>query len=208
MYKIITIALISLLLTSCAAKQPEPNAQTPVDIKHIIVMPVSITTNNPDGSAMHKKNLTAGKKTLSRLIQNYFMGNEKISILQEKQVDLYNQTYNNNDNQQIKEIGKSLHADAVMTWRLSRYEEKDGGDYSVNHPSSVAFSYRLTDIATGQILCSNRIDQTQQSLTDNILSAKQFLHRGGKWISAEQLTKEILSDKLKKCRYLTKDKEK
>jgi len=206
MYKIMTILLISLLFAACAAKQPEQGAQKPVDIKHIIVMPVSIAVNSPDAPTMPKKDLTTGKTVLTRLLQDYFMGNKKVIILSEEQAESYNQTYNDNESQQVKEIGKRLHADAVMTWSLSRFEEKDGGDYSVNHPSSVAFSYLLTDTATGRILCGARIDRTQQPLTDNLLTAKRFLNRGGKWISAEQLTREILSDQLKECAYLTKDK--
>jgi len=206
MYKIMTTGLIFLLLTACAAKQPEQDVQNPVDIKRIIVMPVSTAVNTPDGRVGHKKDLATGKAVLTRLIQNYFMGNEKVSILSEEQAASYNQLYNNGS-QQAREIGRRLHADAVMTWNLSRYVEKDGGDYSVNHPSSVAFSYSLRDTATGRILCASQINKTQQSLTDNILSAKLFLHRGGKWISAEELTRDILADKLKECSCLTKEKE-
>jgi len=205
MYKVMAMVLASLLLTACAAKHAEQDAQNPTGIKHIIVMPVSIVDTSPADLAMHKKDLSAGKTVLTRLIQDYFIDNDKVSILSEEQAESYNQTYNNNENQQVKEICKRMHADAVMTWNLSRYKEKDGGDYSVNHPASVAFSYRLTDINTGRILCGSRIDQTQQSLTDNLLSAKRFLHRGGKWISAEQLSREIISDKLKECGYLTGD---
>jgi hypothetical protein len=130
------------------------------------------------------------------------MGNDRINILSDSQAESYKQGYSNTRDQ-IKEIGKRLNADAVMTWQISRYEEKDGGDYSVNHPSSVAFSYRLTDIATGQTLCGSKVDKTQDTLTGNLFSAKQFLHHGGKWVPVKQLTKEILDKKLQECRYLS-----
>lgn len=194
--KAILFSLICLLLSACAGQNPIPNAQEAITVNHIVIMPVSMVSKSTTS-----KSLNIGKSVLSGLIHDYFMGNEKISILSEAQAESYKEG-NKNDAQQIKRIGQRLNADAVMTWQIRRYEEKDGGDYSVNHPSSVAFSYRLTDIATGKNLCGNIVDKTQDTLTGNLLSAKKFLHHGGKWISARQLTKEILNNKLQECSYL------
>ncbi len=192
----ILFSLTFLLLSACAGQTPLPNAQEAIRVNHIVIMPVSMVTKSTTS-----KSLNTGKSVLSGLIHDYFMGNEKISILSEAQAESYKEN-NKNDEQQIKKIGQRLNADAVMTWQISRYEEKDGGDYSVNHPSSVAFSYRLTDIATGQNLCGSVVDKTQDTLASNLLSAKKFLHHGGKWITASQLTKEILTNKLQECSYL------
>ncbi len=202
MLKTLPIALICLLLSACTGLNFIPNRNNDVTINHIIVMPVLISDNNSNSTPLSDHtSLITGKEVLGSLVRDYFMGNDKITVLSESQVESYNQGYDN-DRQRIKKIGKRLNADAVMTYQISRYVEKDGSDYSVNHPSSVAFSYRLTKIDTGQTLCGSRVDKTQEPLTGNLLNTKRFLRRGGKWISAGQLTKEVLDEKLQECRFL------
>lgn len=200
MLKSLTIIALCLSVSACVSHDPVADPKDAIVVDHIVVMPASTANNNSLSAAAN--DLSTGKSVLNSLVRNYFMGNDRINILSESQAESYKQGYTNTRDQ-IKEIGKRLNADAVMTWQISRYEEKDGGDYSVNHPSSVAFSYRLTDIATGQTLCGSKVDKTQDTLTGNLFSAKQFLHHGGKWVPVKQLTKEILDKKLQECRYLS-----
>ncbi len=194
------ILLTGLQLGACTLHQPAPdNRDIPV-VNRIMVMPVTVATNSTAAST--PRGLAIGKAVLSGLISDYFKGNKRVNILTEAQVHSYGRGYENHE-QRLKRISKRLDADTVMTWQISRYVEKDGGDYSVNYPSSVAFSYRLTNIATGQTLCGSQVDKTQDTLTGNLFSAGQFLRHSGKWISAQQLTKEVMSKKLHECRYLS-----
>ncbi len=195
--------IVFLTLTACTPHKTQEDEQDNFTVNHIIIMPVSMAQKI--STAATANNLNKGKSILNGLIRDYFKGNKKVSILSESQAESYKQGYDNNG-QRIQEIGKRLNADAVMTWQINRYVEKDGGDYSVNYPSSVAFSYRLTDIASGRTLCGTKIDKTQDTLTGNLFSAKQFIHHGGKWISASQLSAEVLQTKLPECRYLSDSK--
>jgi hypothetical protein len=170
-------------------------------VSRIAVMPVVITGNHAFTAG-----LTTGKAVLNGLIHDYFVNNPRVNILSEAQINSYG--HHDSDWPLIKKIGRRLHADTVMTWQLNRYVEKDGGDYSVNHPSSVAFSYRLMNIASGQTICSSKVDKTQDTLTGNLFSAKRFLSHGGKWISAQRLTREVMTRTLQKCRYLSMPKAK
>ncbi|NOX24920.1 MAG: hypothetical protein GXP59_02170 [Deltaproteobacteria bacterium] len=196
----IVILLTGLLLGACALHKPAPDNQAVPVVNRIIVMPVTLA-DNPTAKST-PQSLATGKVVLSGLIHDYFKGDRRVNILSEAQVSSYRQGYEDHG-QRLKRISKRLNADTVMAWQISRYVEKDGGDYSANHPSSVAFSYRLTNIATGQTLCSSKVDKTQETLTGNLFSARQFLRHGGKWISARQLTWEVMNKKLHECRYLS-----
>ena len=60
-----------------------------------------------------------------------------------------------------------------------------GGEVVAVEPLSV-------DARTGGIVKKFHFEETQQSLTDNILNAKKFVARNGRWLSAIELAQEGL----------------
>ena len=50
----------------------------------------------------------------------------------------------------------------------------------------------LIDVRTGSMVRNFHFDETQQSLVSNILDAKKFVSRNGRWLSAMELAQEGL----------------
>ena len=87
----------------------------------------------------------------------------------------------------LQEVGKSFAADAVLVGSIYRWREREGTDYAVNRPASVAFNLHLISTAEARILWKAKFDKTQQSLSENILDLATFRESGGRWITAEKL---------------------
>jgi len=87
----------------------------------------------------------------------------------------------------VREIGKSFGADGVLVGRIYRWLEREGTDYAVSRPASVAFNLILVRPGDGAILWRGRFDKTQQSLAENLFDMSTFLHGGGRWMTARKL---------------------
>ena len=71
---------------------------------------------------------------------------------------------------------------------IYRFQEREGGNFSVVRPASVGFHVHLYegDKLSGVFV----FDETQQPLSDNIFRFFTFLRRGAKWITAGELARE------------------
>jgi hypothetical protein len=78
--------------------------------------------------------------------------------------------------------------DKYINVYIFRFEERKGGNYSVEKPAGVGFHMHLYENSIlKQIFV---FDEDQKSLTENIFNIGLFFKRGGKWITAEQLSGE------------------
>jgi hypothetical protein len=69
-----------------------------------------------------------------------------------------------------------------------RYQERQGGDFSVVRAASVGFHAHLYE---GDNLAGVFVfDETQQPLSENVLRFFTFVRRGAKWITAAELARE------------------
>lgn len=84
-------------------------------------------------------------------------------------------------------LGKKLDVDYVLAGNVWRFDERVGRSYSVEAPASVAFSLHLVDIENNRTVWRKMFNETQQSLSENLLNARQFFKRGAKWLTAEEL---------------------
>ncbi|MFH1243410.1 MAG: hypothetical protein V1689_13765 [Pseudomonadota bacterium] len=87
----------------------------------------------------------------------------------------------------LRKVGKRFGADAVAAGYIYRWREREGGDYAVNRPASVAFDLHLVRPADGAILWKGRFDKTQRSLSENIFDLGTFIQGGGVWMTAQKL---------------------
>jgi hypothetical protein len=94
----------------------------------------------------------------------------------------------------ITETGKRLEADAVMSGTIYRFRERVGAAFSVDTPASVAFDIHLLRATDGRLMWVGRFDETQHSLTEDMLRWRTFLKRGGGWLTAEELASFGLED--------------
>lgn len=95
-----------------------------------------------------------------------------------------------NELTRLKQIGEGVYADAVIAGRIQRYRERVGEEWGAKSPASVAFILDLVDVRRGDVIWTARFDETQKSLSENILALGEISQRGLRWLSAEQLTRE------------------
>jgi len=87
----------------------------------------------------------------------------------------------------LQEMGNTFKADAVLTGYIYRWREREGTDYAVNRPASVAFDLHLISPAEGTTLWKAKFDETQRSLLENVFDVSTFFKSKGKWLTAEKL---------------------
>ena len=87
----------------------------------------------------------------------------------------------------LQKVGKRFGADAVLAGYIYRWREREGGDYAVRRPASVAFDLFLLRPVDRAILWRGRFDKTQRSLSENVLDLETFLEGGGRWMTAQDL---------------------
>jgi len=78
--------------------------------------------------------------------------------------------------------------DQYINVYIYRFEERKGGNYSVEKPAGVGFHMHLFENNTLKKIFV--FDENQQALTENLFGIGKFFKRGGKWITAEALSKE------------------
>jgi TolB-like protein len=94
------------------------------------------------------------------------------------------------DAARLKQIGEMVYADAVMVGRVLRYREREGAEWGVKSPASVAFILDLVDVRRGDVIWSSRFDETQQAPSENIFALGDIGQRGIRWLTADQLAQD------------------
>ncbi len=87
----------------------------------------------------------------------------------------------------LQKVGERFGADAVLAGYIYRWREREGGDYSVRRPASVAFDLHLIKVGDGAIVWKGRFDKTQRSLSENVFDVGTFIQGGGRWMTAQKL---------------------
>lgn len=87
----------------------------------------------------------------------------------------------------LQDVGTTFGADAVLAGYIYRWREREGGDYGVDRPASVAFDLYLVRPSDGRVLWKDKFDKTQRSWSENLFDSATFFEGGGKWMTAQQL---------------------
>jgi hypothetical protein len=97
----------------------------------------------------------------------------------------------------LARTGRMLGADLVAQGYLYRFKERVGKDYSAESAASVAFDLYLIDSREPQVVWSGYLDETQQTLAEDLRFIGTFFQRGGRWITAEEMASEAMQDMFK-----------
>jgi hypothetical protein len=98
----------------------------------------------------------------------------------------------------VAQAGRFIKADAVLTGYIYRYEERIGTPYAASQPASVAFSIHLIRSADGADVWFGYVDETQQTLSENLFNVAVFWQRKGRWVSADEMAETGLTELLDK----------
>ncbi len=204
------ICLACMLLTACNTRnvQPEKPVEA-VGIKSIAVLPFQDITKIY-GVNVNARSYLSGHVMMTGYVPDSalpYLTSTLVSLLQtsgkytilssEGYQDILSGTVPDSDTasdslKQYVKAGKQIGADAVLVGHVFRFIDRQGNRIAVEHPASVAFDLSLIDVAAGRLIWSDRFDETQKSLSENILDFNTFMHRKGSWITAEELAKEGL----------------
>lgn len=200
--------LASFSLFGCATQESTVRAAEEVPaLKSIVVLPVDIVPAEEGRKrpAAEQEALDKGRVFLDSLLAEYLSGKENVRFMSAAERDtLGGKSFARCRTSAAVTICQQVGGEAVLLITLNRYRERQGNEYSVGHPASVAFDYKLLEAGSGRTLCAGVFDETQQSLSENILDLARFSRRGFKWITAEALAREGLEQRLSNCPYLKK----
>ena len=204
-----TVFLASLtvltLLSGCARSTAKTQPEDLAPIKTIVVLPVEIGRDSQSSrSPKEMKGLEKGQILLNTLLAEQFSGREDIALLTPEQRDALEKDMIRCRTSAVVTICRTKVADAVLLCTLQRFTEREGTEYSIVSPASVAFDYKLIQAETGQTLCSGTYTETQQPLLDDMFQIFKKAKRGVKWLSAEELVRDGLQQKIADCPYLKK----
>ncbi|OLN31086.1 putative lipoprotein [Desulfovibrio sp. DV] len=93
-------------------------------------------------------------------------------------------------------VGKCAGVDFVVVPMVIDWRERVGSEIGSTNPASVDFVLYLIDVRTGGLIKQYHFDETQKSLSANILDARKFVARNGRWLSAMELAQEGLKQGL------------
>jgi hypothetical protein len=90
--------------------------------------------------------------------------------------------------------GDTNGVDAVLLGYLFRFKERVGTRYSVESPASVTFSLFLVRVADGCIVWRGTFEETQQSLSEDLLKIGAFIKRKARWVTAREMAADGLEN--------------
>lgn len=206
--KYCTILVVFAMLLASGACSKVPNEKTAagpagdiIPVATILVLPVELPLT-PAQQEIQANQLEAGQATLNDLFAEYFEGMKGAIILSQSAFEGMNLDPSGSQTTLARQIGRQMGVDAVMTSTIKRYIRRDVAN---SRFASVSFEYTLLAVETGQVLCGGDYDVTQQPLFENIFSLPKAIHRKFQWITARELAKEGVVDKLGSCSYLRRD---
>ena len=179
-----------------AAKEPA------VPITGIAVLPVRPVIEADDGQPVAgEKMLLDGSQVMNDLMKEMLAGKSGIRFVAEPAATQGRRTAGVNL-ETARRIAAQQGCNVVLETTLSRYNERVGSEYGVKQPAAVTFAYRLYEVGDGRVLCHGRFDEQQKSLMENLLALPKAQSRGLVWLTAEELARDGLQEKLGECPYL------
>jgi len=94
----------------------------------------------------------------------------------------------------LKKVGNELGADVLVLGYIYRYTERVGYDYSSERPASVAFEIYMIKPIDSSTIWRGIFDKTQKSLMEDLFQISSFYKGGGKWLTAQQLSKQGMDE--------------
>lgn len=193
------LAACCLLVASGCATKEEPAAAAKaadVQLSCIAVLPVLPASDIDDAGADHKA-LAEGSQVMNGLLKQVLAGQAKARFIADDKTSAGGAGLS-----QARQRAGQSGCNAALEISLSQYSERVGGDYGVKQPAAVTFAYKLYETGEGKVLCHGRFDERQQSVMENLLTLPKAKTRGLNWLTAEELAREGLQEKLGQCSYL------
>lgn len=203
----ILVALLSLSVTTQAAEENIESSKAPVRVGVISFQP--LIPEDGLGTAvicpLCSTGYSSGRilKGAEKIVEDIFVG--KLCELKEVQIippDKVQSVYKRVSSESLKKpllevlkkVGNELGADVIALGYIYRYIERVGYDFSIEHPASVAFEIYMIKPIDGSTIYRGIFDKTQKSLMEDLFQISSFYKGGGKWLTAEELSKQGMDE--------------
>lgn len=94
-------------------------------------------------------------------------------------------------------VGECVPADYLLVPQILEWREREGGEWGVNEPAMVVLELTLLDIVNQRVLHRYHFEESQRSLSEDLLQARKFFRRGGKWLTTRELVRDGLIEGLR-----------
>lgn len=201
----LSLALVALCILGCASGPPAsaPGRRETLHIQSVLVLPFkeAHALYGTDrsvrcplcGAVFETGPIEAGAGT--------YVSRQLVAFLKEKtpytlipsgpaegiRSEIISQDPGMSERDLLVEMGRRMQADAVMSGMIYRFRQRIGTSFSVDTPASVALGVHLIRVADSRLTWTGIFDETQHSLSENLLQLRTFVKRGGGWLTAEQL---------------------
>jgi len=95
------------------------------------------------------------------------------------------------------EVGRCVPADYLLVPQILEWREREGGEWGVIEPARVVMELTLLDVGNQRVLHRYHFEETQRSLFEDLFRVRTFFHRGGKWLTAQELLRDGLREGLR-----------
>lgn len=197
-FKLFVCATVAYCILGCAASSP--TRPRPLNIETVLVLPFTMATQSYEiGTTVRclEDDVMVQTGTIE-VGADEFMNIKLITFFKEKTpytaIPLWtvegissknlSQCLRGSERRLLVQMGKSLHADAVVRGTIYRFRQRVGTWISVSTPASVAFAMELIRVDDGRVIWNRAFDQTQRSLDKDLF---KILKRGVKWLTVEEL---------------------
>ena len=92
-----------------------------------------------------------------------------------------------------KAVGQCMKADYLLVPFVSRWHEREGGEWGVTRPASLTMDLYLIETASGQVR-RYHFEEEQQGLAENLLQGRRFVKRQGRWVTPLEIAAEALEE--------------
>ncbi len=198
----VLVVSLSLILAGCGAKNKGTLEQgPPCVVTRIAVLPAvaALDYDNSPASPEQTKSLNQGVRAMNALLQQKFEGRRGFRLVSEDQISGFTEDLSMKALALARVVAGKVGCNAVLQTTVRRYRERVGGKYTAEEPAAVAFEVRLIEVDNGRIICDGKYDEVQQSLLENLFALAKARQRKFSWVTAADLMRDGLNDKLSSC---------
>ena len=196
----LSLFVYGMFMLSCASsvQQIEHSPQKTINIKQILFVPFFsesdyITQTSEEVRVAKERFLTeALHNELASEVRGMDIISLEMATSELKKVEEENPGITRKD--AVLQLARNLNADAVLIGNISEYSERQGGEFGAESPASVVFEVQLLDAANGEVIWEAYFNETQRTLLENVVEVRKFIKRRAKWISADELAREGVTE--------------
>lgn len=191
-------------LASCSSRNSGEQVQAPLEpINCIVVLPVTTSVDTEDTIKYDEaRSLEKGAAYATAILEDELGGRENVRILTSNQLSILTPEISGGITGTAAVLGNKLNCDAMLSTTVRKFKEREGTQYASESPAAVEFNMVLMHAATGRTLWYADYREAQESFLSNIFSVDNIKKRGFKWVTAEQLMEQAITERLAENPYL------